>query len=165
MPEVTTKINPAHTTPGIALYSFHKYRKSISADVELDARGDPILRDDDERRPLTSERHDYAPTADYATSPNASGVPLHTLDGPAQHVVGDEEEEEENDRRSGDETPASDREADRINRLRDDFEGWDSVHVASEDEESEADDDDVSRHRVERVRTGSRWRDFWNKSM
>ncbi|TXT07135.1 hypothetical protein VHUM_03305 [Vanrija humicola] len=155
------------TICGIALYSFHKYRKSINRDVELDERGDPILREDDERRPLTSERHEYATPADYVTSPTGSGVPLHALDGPSQHVVGEDEDDDE--RRSGDgdgeHTPASERESERINRLRDEFEGWDSVHVGS-DYESEADDDDVSRHREERVGgTGSRWRDFWNRSM
>lgn len=70
---------PSHTHPvilfltGIALFTYHKYRKSIDSPVPLDAHGNPIAMDaseslegEEESQPLT-ERHVYT-DLDYEVS-------------------------------------------------------------------------------------------------
>lgn len=41
---------------GIALFTYHKYRKSIDSTVPLDAHGNPIVPDEDEAILGTSDR-------------------------------------------------------------------------------------------------------------
>jgi len=152
------------TICGIALYSFHKYRKSMQKEVVLDAAENPIGDDDDETAPLAGRHgrtHSRAMSASTtrsftrshrsrhsshsaaaAESPNSVGVPLHDLE---PRAAGADETHE-----------------DRVARLRDEFEGWDSVNV---DSEEEASDDEVARRREEKLGGRSRWQRFWDGSM
>jgi solute carrier family 35 protein C2 len=167
-------IGCAVTILGIALYSFHKYTKSMRKDIKLDATDNPIDAEDDETAPLnarhsrthsralsTASTHSFARSTRSArsgrsghtvhgslTSPLAGGVPLQDLDGSSGRAISVEDAHEE-----------------RVTRLRDEFEGWDTVDVDSE-EESEADDDEVALRRGEKVGgMRNRWNRFWDASM
>lgn len=147
-------------TAGIALYSFHKYQKSLAADLTLDAKGNPIpVDEDDERAPLTrsysTSRHSRSGSRASHAATHASrgsvashmetpvGVPMHELASSRASRISTEDEEEH------------------TARLRSDFEGWDRVGI--DDDESELDEDDVERYRAERKQ--SRWKAFWDGSM
>lgn len=130
------------TVCGIALFSFHKYQKSISQTVEIDETGRAITHDglDDERTPLAHGNFETEERSMRTGSTPASrpeSVRLHTL---APSTEDDDE--------------------DRVNRMRDDFEGWDNP--GSEDE-YEPDDDLVEAMRENRGR--SRWAEWWDKPM
>ncbi|EJT45307.1 nucleotide-sugar transporter [Trichosporon asahii var. asahii CBS 2479] len=130
------------TVCGIALFSYHKYQKSISQTVEIDETGRAITHDglDDERTPLAHGNYETEERSMRTGSTPASrpeSVRLHTL---APSTDDDDE--------------------DRVNRMRDDFEGWD--HPGSEDE-YEPDDDLVEAMRENRGR--SKWAEWWDKPM
>lgn len=130
------------TVCGIALFSYHKYQKSISQTVEIDETGRAITHDglDDERTPLAHgnfENEERSMRSGSTPASRPESVRLHTL------------------------APSTDDDDDdRANRLRDDFEGWD--HPGSDDED-EPDDDLVEAMRGHRTR--SRWAEWWDKSM
>ncbi|WWC60930.1 uncharacterized protein I303_103506 [Kwoniella dejecticola CBS 10117] len=161
------------TVCGIALYSYHKYQKSMAETVELDDCGKPIREDDTAplMRTSTSNRYTVAPQTDgldhqqqdqdpdYDHPPispsiqNAGEMPLTQLGKPKET---DEE---------------------RAQRLRDDFEGWD--HGSPDDEWSDQeedvlDDNEIQRRRNERIGQenqiddrGKRkgWGDWWDRKM
>lgn len=163
------------TVSGIGLYSYHKYQKSIHREVRLDAGQHPI---EDETAPLNPgytralrDEHDLSADetddpSPHHDDPNRSVSPglrpdrdraalqLHILTTPS---------------------PSSETSADRTARLRDEFEGWDAVGDSDEedddDDDCEVDDDEVVRQRAGRVGAaggrayGSRWDEFWDKSM
>nr|XP_031857231.1 uncharacterized protein CI109_007350 [Kwoniella shandongensis]KAA5524303.1 hypothetical protein CI109_007350 [Kwoniella shandongensis] len=167
------------TVCGIALYSWHKYQKSISTTLELDDRGRPIP-DDNDTSPLNSNPNNLYATApsddpDSALSGSPSGVAMSRLNssGTAKHVyppgvVGTDPEEEREER---------------MNRLRDDFEGWDDPNReedeewSEDDEVDEADEEEVERRRKERELASDggsggkvgkgrkRWSEWWEKEM
>lgn len=130
------------TVCGIALFSYHKYQKSISQTVEIDEMGRAITHDDldDERTPLAHGAYETEERSMRGSSAPASrpeSMRLQTL------------------------APSSDEdEEDRANRLRDDFEGWD--HPGSDDDE-EPDDDLVEAMRERKTR--SKWAEWWDKPM
>lgn len=167
----------AITISGIALYSLHKYQKSMKAEVPLDDAGnvvptdDALVGDDDERRPLTHTRgqshgsiasrpsiasyrssHRSHPTPRSRRTPEGAGseTPVDTVLMTELASVRSSEDAEE-----------------RTNRLRDDFEGWDTVGGDEDEYESEVDDDDVARYRADRVAPGgrSRWQQWWDRPM
>ncbi|WVW82903.1 hypothetical protein I302_104917 [Kwoniella bestiolae CBS 10118] len=141
------------TVCGIALYSYHKYQKSMSSTVELDAYGKPIPEDD--TSPLIgSNSHRYT-----STSQNEHDLHHHD-DGSAEvplAQLGKSKETEE----------------ERTQRLRDDFEGWDNNANDDEwsDNEDEAEEDEVQRRRNERLGNESggdrknSWGDWWDKEL
>ncbi|WVQ98894.1 hypothetical protein IAU59_006025 [Kwoniella sp. CBS 9459] len=176
------------TVAGIALYSFHKYQKSIATTVELDAHGLPV-KEDDTAPLMGTASHRYVTAAQNERDQNrtsgdialgsASGsrspsqldeVPLDSLNSggktrPRQGRVIAQAEAETDEERT--------------NRLRDDFEGWDRPDHdewgGSEDEEEEVDQDEVERRRNQRLDVsgadgskgtgGRRWGDWWDRSM
>lgn len=152
-------------TPGIALYSFHKYQKSLAASVTIDAAGNPIavIDEDDERAPLRARA--YSSTRHSRTGSRASHATHISRGSIASHVshvetpVGVQMHELASSRASRISTAED--EEDRAVRLRDDFEGWDAAG-GDGDVESELDDDEVAQYRTERV---SRWKAFWAASM
>ncbi|WVF72026.1 hypothetical protein IAT40_006838 [Kwoniella sp. CBS 6097] len=170
------------TIGGIALYSFHKYQKSISNTVELDAHGNPVKEDDTaplmgtaSHRYVTASQIDreqdrisgdiaLGSTSGSRTPSQLNEVPLDSMN--RGKVIQPETDEE------------------RTNRLRDDFEGWDRPDndewSGSEDEEEEVDADEVERRRNQRIGSlngggggeaskggtgGGRWVDWWDKAM
>ncbi|WVQ78542.1 hypothetical protein IAT38_000628 [Cryptococcus sp. DSM 104549] len=149
------------TITGIALYSFHKYQKSISSTVELDSHGRPIQSDDSS--PLIDNApHHYSTTAshdidaDHSSLPGTPGMPLTTLSRDRSPTPS----ERERDRLQAEE--------DRVNRARDDFEGWD--REGSDTWSEEAEEEEVERRRNEREggegRGGkNKWGEWWEKEM
>lgn len=156
-------IGCAITISGIALYSYHKYQKSMKAEVPLDDAGNVVPDDevDDERRPLNraargshgslasrpslaSQRGPRTPSSRSRQTPDGVATPADTL--PMTELSNRSSEEEE-----------------RANRLRDDFEGWDTP--GGSDYESEVDEDEVARYRTERVGVRSRWKEWWDRPM
>ncbi|WRT67304.1 uncharacterized protein IL334_004272 [Kwoniella shivajii] len=151
------------TVCGIALYSYHKYQKSISSTVELDAHGNPVKEDD--TAPLmgsNSHRYTTTPQADPDNVQNAlggssglqaTGVPLTQLG-----KVGKNKKESDEDR---------------TQRLRDDFEGWDHQREDEWSEEDEVDEDEVERRRNQRIEGDTEpegkkphgWGDWWDKEL
>ncbi|KAK8869652.1 hypothetical protein IAR55_000220 [Kwoniella newhampshirensis] len=161
------------TICGIALYSYHKYQKSMSTTLELDNHCRPV--GDDDTSPLNSNpNHLYAtaPSDDLETAPivpGSSGVPMSRLDSSStgKHVYPP----------IGGEVDDGDDGEDRINRMRDDFEGWDDPNRQDEDDwsedEQEVDEEEVERRRKERegglgiskkIDRG-RWARWWDKEM
>ena len=146
---------------GIALYTFHKYQRTISSDVPLDPQGEPYPSDGHQPS-ITAPPRFYA-MANTEREPlrssdtNHDGVPLASLDS---SIALDRQR------------PGYSREEtaeDRTNRLRDEFEGWNGVDGSDEDD-PEAGEGEVERRRNERVRTdhddgiGS-WGEWWDKEM
>lgn len=154
----------AITICGIALYSFHKYQKSMKAEVPLDDAGNVVPTEeesDDERRPLNrsvrgshgslasrpslgSHRMPRTSSSRSRNTPDGVATPADTL--PMTELSNRSSEEDE-----------------RANRLRDDFEGWDTP--GGSDYESEVDEEEVARHRSERVGVRSQWKGWWDRPM
>ncbi|WVQ71800.1 hypothetical protein IAR50_001342 [Cryptococcus sp. DSM 104548] len=153
------------TITGIALYSYHKYTKSISATLELDPSGKPIPSLSDPSAPLIppSESHGYTE----APSSSDDTVPLSYLSSnstsrasqyPPLRESAERERDEEDER-----------------QLKDDFEGWDTPGAGgndSEDELDEVEEDEVERRRAERQsgraetgRSKGWWGEWLDKSM
>lgn len=138
---------------GIATYSYHKYQKSISSTVALDAHGN-LIESDVSPVDNTPPRL-YTSTADANIPRRASdGLPLDALadgsshrDGRAHAYPPDETSEE------------------RANRLRDEFEGWNREDEWSEEEETI---EEVERRRLEKVgiaKGTKSWGQWWEKEM
>lgn len=159
------------TISGIALYSFHKYQKSMKTEVPLDDAGNVVLdedvADDDERRPLTHTRghshgsiasrpsitsyrssHRSHPSTRRGRTPEGAATPIDTVLMTELASSRSSEDAEE-----------------RVNRMRDDFEGWDTVGGEDDEYETEVDEDEVARYRGERVGPGvrSRWQQWWDR--
>lgn len=167
-------IGCAITISGIALYSLHKYQKSMKAEVPLDDAGNVVPTDeddgqDDERRPLTHARGQshgsIASRPSIASSYRSShrSHPSHRsrrtpdaatpVEVPMTELASNRTSEDDDER---------------ANRLRDNFEGWDTVGGEDDDEyESEVDEEEVARYRGERVGNGlrSRWQQWWDRPM
>ncbi|OCF44162.1 solute carrier family 35, member C2 [Kwoniella heveanensis CBS 569] len=171
------------TIGGIALYSFHKYQKSISSTVELDAHGNPVKEDDTaplmgtaSHRYVTASQNDRDGDrdqdrilGDIALSTSASGsrppsaineqVPLDSLNNHGKAARSKLKSYPYS--KNGPEAEAETDE-ERTNRLRDDFEGWDRPEnddwsgSGSDDEEEadEVDTDEVDRRRNQRLNAG-----------
>lgn len=148
---------------GIALYTYHKYKKSIASPIShpLDSPSSPSLhghqyasiRREGEGRPNTETGMPLSTSASRANSPPTPSTypPL---------------------------PPVRDRETaeDRTQRLRDDFEGWnredDEVWSGDEDE-PELDAEEVERRMTERdggkgsdvMAKRRRWGEWWEKEM
>ncbi|AFR93429.1 solute carrier family 35, member C2 [Cryptococcus neoformans C23] len=155
------------TITGIALYSFHKYQKSISSTVELDAEGKPITTDDS-AEPLIAPSHTRHSSVgnrqSYEHDPLASitnNVPLSYLSSsanPSSHDV------------SLTSTGAREREEEEVNKAKDDFEGWDRPGEWSVDEEEleEVAEEEVERRMRERegqMDKQGKWGEWLNKRM
>ncbi|WVR05461.1 hypothetical protein IAU60_002477 [Kwoniella sp. DSM 27419] len=150
------------TICGIALYSYHKYQKSIASTVELDARGDPIKEDD--RAPLmdsTSNRYVTTPQAD---PERYSGVGTSRRADPAVPLSELDRERPKAKDHSYPPSMAEETEEERTRRLRDDFEGWGRVDDEWSEDDEEAGEDEVQRRREERT-GGKRWGEWWDKAM
>lgn len=144
---------------GIALYSFHKYQKSMKRDVHLDAADNPI-DENDERAPLYVHHRSHS----RATSAGGSTRTIHsrTTSLGESPTAGRVLQLQPLDREAGEDETHDDR----VNRLRDEFEGWDSVNVDSEGEaESDVDDEEVMRRRNDKTGARSRWARFWDADM
>ncbi|OCF55819.1 solute carrier family 35, member C2 [Kwoniella mangroviensis CBS 10435] len=141
------------TVCGIALYSYHKYQKSMASTVELDAYGKPILSDDtspligsDSHRYTTTPQNDHEHEHQEIIDRQSAEVPLTQL--------GKNKETEE----------------ERTQRLRDDFEGWDNDNNGDDGwSEDEPEAEEVQRSRDERLgndagRKNSRG-DWWDKEI
>ncbi|BEI83876.1 hypothetical protein CcaverHIS002_0404800 [Cutaneotrichosporon cavernicola] len=157
-------IGCAITIAGIALYSFHKYQRSMKTEVPLDDDGNVVPTEDasdEERQPLNRGARgshgslasrpslaQYAPPTPSSRSrrtPEGAATPVDTL--PMTELSNRSSEEDE-----------------RANRLRDSFEGWDAP--GGSDYESEVDEDDVARYRTERMgAVRSRWNEWWDRPM
>ncbi|GMK59391.1 hypothetical protein CspeluHIS016_0704060 [Cutaneotrichosporon spelunceum] len=157
-------IGCAITIAGIALYSFHKYQKSMKTEVPLDEEGNVVPTEnasDDERQPLNrgargshgslasrpSIGSQYAPNTPSSRSrrtPDGGATPVDTV--PMTELSNRSSEEDE-----------------RTNRLRDNFEGWNTP--GESDYESEVDEEEVLRYRGERVGLRSRWNEWWDRPM
>ncbi|WWD01214.1 hypothetical protein V866_008155 [Kwoniella sp. B9012] len=141
------------TVCGIALYSYHKYQKSMASTVELDAYGKPILSDD--TSPLIgSDSHRYTSTSQNDNEDEHQEIiDRQSAEVPLTQLGKNKETEEE-----------------RTQRLRDDFEGWDNDNNGDDDwSEDEPEAEEVQRRRDERLgidagRKNS-WGDWWNKEI
>ncbi|ODN83283.1 hypothetical protein L202_01454 [Cryptococcus amylolentus CBS 6039] len=155
------------TITGIALYSYHKYSKSISATLELDSSGKPIPSLSDASAPLIppSESHEYAPAPSSSDDP----VPLSYLSSNSTSRASQHPPLRESAERA--------REEEDERQLKDDFEGWDRPGGAGSDSEEELDEieeDEVERRRAERQngrglsdtgRSKGWWGEWLDKSM
>ncbi|XAO22695.1 hypothetical protein I312_101468 [Cryptococcus bacillisporus CA1280] len=155
------------TITGIALYSFHKYQKSMSSTVELDAEGKPVATDDsveplmaasDTRHSTVGNRESYehAPMA-----PTTNDVPLSYLSSSAGHSSHNVSLTSMEMRERGEEE---------INKAKDDFEGWDRPEGWSGDEEEleELGEDEIARQREEREgqkHKQGKWGEWLDKQM
>jgi len=149
---------PVETTlkAGIALYTYHKYQKSMATNIPLDEDGKPL---DPEhggeshfyaRAPASHEETRLAGQPSPGLYTDRDAVPLNSLDRRAD---------------------ADDTDEDRANRLRDDFEDWGRRDEDWSDAESEAAAEEVERRRQDRQsHAGSAadvksWGTWWDKSM
>ncbi|WWC89859.1 uncharacterized protein L201_004787 [Kwoniella dendrophila CBS 6074] len=170
-------VGVAITICGIALYSYHKYQKSMASTVELDSNGKPILDEDGTSPLIRSQANRYIQTPQNEHNDhyyendqlnptnNESEVPLTKLRNSNKNI-------EENDE-------------DRTQRLRDDSEGWDNNTPNddwSEEEEDDIDEDEIQKRRNERLNSNSNsnsnsstgqgkldrkssWGDWWDKEL
>lgn len=156
---VSTARTPAHAA-GIALYSFHKYQKSIS----------------DPEDHFHSHSHSHTPR-----TPGASGA----------YALAASREGHENLSTRGIGTPHTyppgsppspaskepESAQDRVDRLRDEFEGWNGADntpegVTDSEDEGEAGEDEVQKRRQERIdaafgvkRAKGRWGAWWDREV
>lgn len=137
------------TVCGIALFSFHKYQKSISQTVEIDEAGRAITHDglDDERTPLAHGGAFDSDERERERSMRSGSAPASRPESVRLHTLAPSTDDDDDD-------------DDRATRLRDDFEGWDQP--GSEDE-YEPDDDLVEAMRERKAR--SRWAEWWDRPM
>lgn len=145
------------TVCGIATFTYHKYQKSISEPLPLDSHGKPVDPENGgephlySRAPQSHEETRLAPDHSPGIYTETDAVPLSSLE--PRRVEAESEEE-------------------RVNRLRDNFEGWDNREDRDwSDEESEADLGEVDARRKQRegdredqsaTRSWGRW---WDQSM
>ncbi|KIY34333.1 solute carrier family 35, member C2 [Cryptococcus gattii E566] len=155
------------TITGIALYSFHKYQKSMSSTVELDAEGKPIATDDsveplmaasDTRHSTVGNRESYEHDP---MTPTTNNVPLSYLSSSAGHSSHNV---------SLTSMEMREREEEEINKAKDDFEGWDRPGGWSGDEEGleELDEDEIERQRGQREgqkHKQGKWGEWLDKQM
>ncbi|WWC69272.1 uncharacterized protein I206_103210 [Kwoniella pini CBS 10737] len=156
-------IGVAITVCGIALYSYHKYQKSMAETVELDDDGKPMKDDDTSPLMRTSTSNGYIVTPQHddhnenyhhpPMSPNIQNtgeVPLTQLGKPKES------------------------DDDRTQRLRDDFEGWDNGNPDDEwsGPEDELDEDEIQRRMNDRMGNegdggtkGKGWGEWWDKKL
>lgn len=135
-------IGCAITLCGIALFSYHKYQKSIRSTVEIDEAGRAVNYDelnDDERTPLSRGNFDHE---EHSTRPNS--MPASRPESVRLQTMVPSTDDEDDDR---------------VDRLRDDFEGWD--RPGSEDED-EPDDDLVEAMRENKTRS-KKWAEWWDR--
>lgn len=144
------------TFAGIALYTYHKYQKSILTPLPLDAHGRPVSPSS---LAPSGQAHGYTSIRD-----RDSAVPLAPLDS-----------------RTASPTyppgPARETPEDRTQRLRDEFEGWGRDENWSDEDDDEVGEEEVQRRMTERegsksvtVGTGAsarkgRWGEWWEKEM
>ncbi|EIW69991.1 hypothetical protein TREMEDRAFT_38661 [Tremella mesenterica DSM 1558] len=137
------------TVCGIALYSYHKYQKSISAPLAVDLHGHAIPLDP------SSHSHNYS-SLSTETAPLRRSIALGALEG--EYSLDNSKFETGETNEDGhpyppvsiDRSRQSEEEGERTQRLRDDFEGYND-HLY---EEEEGEDDGVE---VEEVRRVSWW--------
>lgn len=155
------------TITGIALYSFHKYQKSISSTVELDAEGKPITTDDsveplmdafDIRHSSVGNRQSYEHDPMTLTTNNVPLSYLSSSANPSSHDVPLTTTEERG------------REEEEVNKAKNDFEGWDRPGEWSGDEEEleEVDEEEVELRRQEREgqkNKQGKWAEWLDKQM
>ena len=143
--------------PGIALYTYHKYQKSISDPIPLDAHGLPVDEEGGEERHFYARARTSQDSPRVSTANEAEGMtltPLRRSPNPSSLSRAESSEE-------------------RAARLRDDFEGWDRADDDWSDAEAEEEAglDEVAQRREERehgTTTASReksWGPWWDKSM
>lgn len=141
----------ADAAPGIALYTYHKYQKSIASPLPLDSHGRPISPSS---LAPQGQDHQYTSVDGGAEPP----MPLSRLQTPSPSTYP---------------PPARETAEDRTQRLRDEFEGWgrEDETWSDGDADDEVEDDEVERRMTERdgskgVTTGrTRWGEWWGKEM
>jgi solute carrier family 35 protein C2 len=141
---------------GIALYTYHKYQKSMASNIPLDEHGRPLDPEHGGESHFYARAHASHEETRLAGHPSPGlytdrdAVPLNSLDR-----RGDPDETDE----------------DRANRLRDDFEGWGRRDDDWSDAESEADAEEVEQRRQDRqeragaIKGEKSWGLWWDKSM
>ncbi|KAL7424140.1 hypothetical protein Q5752_001725 [Cryptotrichosporon argae] len=167
-------VGVAVTVSGIALFSYHKYTRSLAASLKVDTAGEPV--------PSPTRTHTHDDTSPLLGPATATRSGQSSVRAPSVRHAD-----------AGDEpayslrpiTPAStamvETGEERAERLRDEFEGWDEgVGPADNDEdeedededEDEADADEVARRRAERVAHGQAgwnspagWNDWWDREI
>lgn len=152
-------VGVAITVSGITLYTYHKYQKSVGTEVRLDAMGRPVDVE-------VESRGDYVTVGASAPGSLRGGRgEREPLRGGEESVVGGGEGlQMESIRAKPAESPEE-----RLERLRDDLEGWNDTDDW-EEEADEAGEDEVVRRREEREAHGpgekkAKWGEWWERSM
>lgn len=161
------------TISGIALYSYHKYQRSIHREVRLDAAQNPIDDPDDESAPLRpgAAPHGYSRTATTDEHDRSRRMSASSEDGGDRPTLSPMAGQSALQLHSLHSAVSSESREERTTRLRDEFEGWNNGDTEDEDDESEADEEEIARRRSDRVggdddsRSRSKWNEFWDRSM